>query len=162
MEIKVLVEISQGSNVKYELDHDTGRLSVDRFLYTSMSYPFNYGFIPETLADDGDPVDVIVVSQQEVLPGSMIKAIPIGVLLMEDEEGQDEKIVAVPTKKIDPLMGAYQEIEELPNFIKDKIKHFFENYKNLEPGKWVKIKDWAPRTRAEEIINKSFRTKNQG
>ncbi|MGC8981755.1 MAG: inorganic diphosphatase [Minisyncoccia bacterium] len=156
MELDVLIEISKNSNVKYELDKEKNRIRVDRFLYTSMVFPFNYGFIPETLADDGDPVDVIVLSYGEILPGSLIKVKPIGMLEMEDEAGKDEKVVAVPKEKVDPFWGKYENIEDIPQIYKDQIKHFFENYKTLEPGKWVKIKDWSGKDKAEELINKAI------
>jgi inorganic pyrophosphatase len=129
---------------------------VDRFLYTAMNFPFNYGFIPETLADDGDPVDVVVLSYASIFPGSLIKVMPVGVLEMEDEAGQDEKIIAVPLKKIDPFWGIYENIDDIPQIYKDQIKHFFENYKTLEPGKWVKIKNWLNKEKAEELINKAL------
>jgi inorganic pyrophosphatase len=156
MEVDVLIEISKNSNVKYELDKEENRIRVDRFLYTAMNFPFNYGFIPETLADDGDPVDVVVLSYASIFPGSLIKVIPIGVLEMEDEAGQDEKIIAVPLKKIDPFWGIYENIDDIPQIYKDQIKHFFENYKTLEPGKWVKIKNWLNKEKAEELINKAL------
>jgi inorganic pyrophosphatase len=156
MEVDVLIEISKNSNVKYELDKEKNRIRVDRFLYTAMNFPFNYGFIPETLADDGDPVDVVVLSYASIFPGSLIKVIPIGVLEMEDEAGQDEKIIAIPLKKIDPFWGIYENIDDIPQIYKDQIKHFFENYKTLEPGKWVKIKNWLNKEKAEELINKAL------
>jgi inorganic pyrophosphatase len=156
MEVDVLIEISKNSNVKYELDKEKNRIRVDRFLYTAMNFPFNYGFIPETLADDGDPVDVVVLSYASIFPGSLIKVMPIGVLEMEDEAGQDEKIIAVPLKKIDPFWGIYENIDDIPQIYKDQIKHFFENYKTLEPGKWVKIKNWLNKAKAEELINKAL------
>lgn len=156
MEVDVLIEISKNSNVKYELDKEKNRIRVDRFLYTAMAFPFNYGFIPETLADDGDPVDVAVLSYASILPGSLIKVVPIGVLEMEDEAGKDEKIIGVPLKKIDPFWGYYENIDEIPQIYKDQIKHFFENYKTLEPGKWVKIKNWLGKEKAEELINKAL------
>jgi len=156
MEVDVLIEISKNSNVKYELDKEKNRIRVDRFLYTAMNFPFNYGFIPETLADDGDPVDVVVLSYASIFPGSLIKVIPIGVLEMEDEAGQDEKIIAVPLKKIDPFWGIYENIDDIPQIYKYQIKHFFENYKTLEPGKWVKIKNWLNKEKAEELINKAL------
>jgi inorganic pyrophosphatase len=156
MEVDVLIEISKNSNVKYELDKEKNRIRVDRFLYTAMNFPFNYGFIPETLADDGDPLDVVVLSYASIFPGSLIKVMPIGVLEMEDEAGQDEKIIAVPLKKIDPFWGIYENIDDIPQIYKDQIKHFFENYKTLEPGKWVKIKNWLNKEKAEELINKAL------
>jgi len=153
-EIYVVIEIPQGSNIKYELDKENNVLFVDRFLHTSMVYPFNYGFIPQTLADDGDPVDVLVICENPVFPGSVIKAKPIGVLMMEDEAGKDEKIIAVPLPKIDPVEGNYNDIKDIPLAIKNKIKHFSEYYKSLEPGKWVKVKNWLGRESAEKIIEK--------
>lgn len=156
MEVDVLIEISKGSNVKYEFDKEKNRIRVDRFLYTSMFYPFNYGYIEETLADDGDPVDVLILSYESIIPGSLIKVKPIGVLEMEDEAGKDEKIIAVPKEKIDPFWGKFEDIDEIPEAYKNQIKHFFENYKTLEPGKWVKIKNWLNREEAEKIINKAF------
>lgn len=157
MEIDVLIEISKGSNVKYELDKEKNRIRVDRFLYTAMYYPFNYGFIEETLADDGDPVDVLILSYESILPGSLIRVKPIGVLEMEDEAGKDEKVIAVPKEKIDPFWGRYNDISEIPENYKNQIKHFFENYKTLEPGKWVKIKDWLNKEEAEKLIEKAIK-----
>lgn len=157
MEIDVLIEISKGSNVKYELDKEKNRIRVDRFLYTAMYYPFNYGFIEETLADDGDPVDVLILSYESILPGSLIRVKPIGVLEMEDEAGKDEKVIAVPKEKIDPFWGMYNDISEIPENYKNQIRHFFENYKTLEPGKWVKIKDWLNKEEAEKLIEKAIK-----
>jgi inorganic pyrophosphatase len=156
-EFYVIIEIPQGTSVKYELDKETGFLKVDRFLHTAMVYPFNYGFMPHTLADDGDPVDVLVICDLPVLSGSLIKVKPIGVLIMEDEAGLDEKILAVPVEKIDPIEGTYKDINEIPEAIKNKIKHFFENYKTLEPGKWVKVKDWLDRSEAIKRIEKAYK-----
>jgi inorganic pyrophosphatase len=156
-EILVVVEISKGSDVKYELDKESGVLMVDRFLYTSMVYPFNYGFIPQTLAEDGDPVDVLVLSEKSILPQAVLKAKPIGVLIMEDEAGQDEKIVAVPLAKIDPVYSRYDNINQLEDSTKNKIKHFFEYYKTLEPGKWVKVKKWLNKNDAEKMILKAIK-----
>ncbi len=155
-EINVLVEIPQGSSIKYEIDSDSGVVFVDRFLYTAFSYPFNYGSIPNTKADDGDPVDVLVLCDKTVGVGTVIPAVPIGMLEMEDEEGIDTKIIAVPTKKVDPDWGAYQDISEISQAIKDKIKHFFEHYKELEPGKWVKIKNWQGKQTALAEIKKGL------
>ena len=155
-EINVVIEIPKDGNIKYELDKDSGAIFVDRFLYTPMSYPFNYGFVPNTLAGDGDPVDVIVLSDQTLMPGVVIPSVVIGMLEMEDEEGIDTKILAVPTAKIDPLYGAYKDIADVPESIKNKIKHFFENYKTLEPNKWVKVKDWKGKTEAEEDVKKGL------
>lgn len=156
-EIYVLVEIPNGTSIKYELDKEKGVLFVDRFLHTPMVYPFNYGFIPQTLADDGDPLDALVLCDSSVMPGTVIRAKPIGMLFMEDEAGKDEKIIAVPVKKIDPIDGRYHDIKEIPEALKNKIKHFFEYYKNLEPGKWVKVKGWASRQEAEKLILKAVK-----
>ena len=156
-EFYVVVEIPKDTGVKYELDKELGIIFVDRFLHTAMVYPFNYGFIPRTLADDGDPVDVLIICDFSVFPGSVIKTKPIGVLLMEDEGGFDEKIIAVPVEKIDPIEGSYEDIDQLPEAIKNKIKHFFENYKSLEPGKWVRVKDWFGKNKAIELIEKAYK-----
>src|SRR3989344_9542370 len=127
-EVNVFIEIPQGVSVKYELDKDSGLIFVDRFLYTAMQYPFNYGFIPNTLAGDGDPVDVLVLSEHAVAPGTVIPSVVIGFLEMEDEAGIDTKVLAVPTKKIDPFFGSFTDIKDVPEAIKNKVKHFFENY----------------------------------
>ena len=155
-EVNVVIEIPLGSNIKYEVDKETGVIFVDRILYTSMFYPFNYGFIPGTLEEDGDPVDVLVVGYEPVHPGTVIKAKPIGVLEMVDEEGPDAKIVAVPIEKIDPRFKGVEDISQLPEIIRDKIKHFFEHYKELEPGKWTKVKDWKGAKEAKERIRKAI------
>ena len=156
-QINVFVEIPQGSSIKYELDKDSGVIFVDRFLYTAFSYPFNYGFIPDTHAEDGDPVDVLVICDKTVVPGVVIPCVPIGMLEMEDEEGIDTKIIAVPTQKIDPVYGVWKDITDVPQAIKDKIKHFFEHYKELEPGKWVKLKEWKGKKDAEASIQKGLK-----
>lgn len=156
-EVNVFVEIPKDSNIKYELDKESGVIFVDRFLYTAMSYPFNYGFVPNTLADDGDPLDILVLSEQSIMPGAVIPAKVIGMLEMEDEAGIDTKILAVPTKKIDPVWGILESIDQVPEGIKNKLKHFFENYKTLEPGKWIKIQDWQGRDVALEAVQKSLK-----
>ncbi|HEV2339298.1 MAG TPA: inorganic diphosphatase [Patescibacteria group bacterium] len=155
--VNVLIEIPKDNNIKYELDKDSGLILVDRFLYTAMSYPFNYGFVPNTLAQDGDPIDVIVLSEHAVVPGSVIPSVVIGMLEMEDEEGIDTKILAVPTAKVDPLFGIYKNIDDVPEAIKKKIKHFFENYKSLEPGKWVKLKEWKDKSDAIAAVKESLK-----
>lgn len=155
-EVNVVIEIPKDGNIKYEFDKETGAIMVDRFLYTAMAYPFNYGFIPNTLAGDGDPSDVIVLSEHPVFPGSVIPAVLIGMLEMEDEEGVDTKLLAVPTKKIDPLYGVLQNITDVAEATKNKLRHFFENYKTLEPGKWVKLKDWKDKSAALEDIRKAL------
>jgi len=156
-EINVVIEIPAGSNIKYEVDEKSGAIFVDRFLYTAMNYPFNYGFIPSTAAKDGDPVDVLVLSSRSVAPGTVFKAKPIGMLAMEDEEGVDTKIVAIPTAKVDPVFGNYQEVDQLPRLYKDQIKHFFEHYKDLEPGKWVKVTGWQDAQAAKADISKAVK-----
>jgi len=158
-EINVFVEIPKDNNIKYELDKDSGVIMVDRFLYTAMSYPFNYGFVPNTLADDGDPLDVLVLSEHAVMPGTVIPSVVIGMLEMDDEEGGDTKVLAVPTVKVDPLYGVYKDITDVPEAIKNKVKHFFENYKTLEPKKWVKIKEWKDKSTALEAVKKSLAAK---
>jgi inorganic pyrophosphatase len=155
--VNVFVEIPKDSDIKYELDKDSGLIFVDRFLYTAMSYPFNYGFVPNTLADDGDPLDILVLSEKQVAPGVVIPSQIIGMLEMEDEEGIDTKVLAVPTKKVDPLYGEFKDMTDVPEAIKNKLKHFFENYKTLEPGKWVKIKDWKPKAEALKALKASMK-----
>ena len=154
--INALIEIPKGSNIKYELDKESGAIFLDRILYGSQFYPANYGFVPNTLADDGDPIDVLVLSSEAVVPGCIIKSRIIGVFIMEDENGQDEKIVAVPTVKLDPKMAKINSLEDLPEVELSQIKHFFETYKDLEPGKWVKVTGFEGREKAIELINKSI------
>jgi inorganic pyrophosphatase len=154
-EINVFIEIPQGSSIKYELDKELGIIKVDRILYTSMFYPFNYGFIPNTQADDGDPVDVLLISSMPFNPGVIVSSRPIGLLEMEDEAGLDNKIIAVPEAKVDPVFAATSNAaEDLDEYIKQRIKHFFESYKELEPGKWVKAKEFIGKEKAEEEIKK--------
>lgn len=156
-EVNVVVEIPQDGSIKYEVDKDSGYIFVDRFLYTAFTYPFNYGFVPGTQAGDGDPMDVLVISSKSVSAGMVIPTVPIGMLEMEDEEGVDEKIIAVPTKKVDPYYGIWTEISDVPEALKNKIKHFFEHYKELEPDKWVKIKNWKPKKDALTAIKSSLK-----
>lgn len=152
--LKFFIEIPQGSGVKYEVDEKTGELAVDRFLFTSEVYPANYGFIKNTQAEDGDPADILVIAGQSVVPGCVIKGQIIGMLKMEDEEGIDHKFVGVPLAKIDPIYGNWQDINDIPEVIKNRIKHFFETYKALEPNKWVKVKNWLGRAEALEKLEK--------
>ncbi|WP_297444362.1 inorganic diphosphatase [Desulfurobacterium sp.] len=154
-DIYAVIEIPQGSNIKYEVDKESGTVFVDRFLFTPMFYPANYGFVPNTLADDGDPIDVLVISRAPVVPGSVIRCRPIGVLIMEDESGQDEKILAVPVDKLDLKYKAVKEITDLPEAVLNEIKHFFEHYKDLEPGKWVKLKEYKGSEEAKALIIKA-------
>lgn len=155
-EVNVFIEIPQGSSVKYELDKTTGILTVDRFLYTAFTYPCNYGFIPNSHAEDGDPTDVLVLSSAVVQAGVVLPARPIGMLEMEDEAGKDTKIVAVPTVKIDPFFAHIQDIKDLEEATRAKIKHFFEYYKTLEPGKWVKVQNWQGKEAAHRVIAKDL------
>lgn len=154
-EVNVVIEIPINSGVKYELDKETGVLFVDRILYTSMVYPFNYGFIPGTLEEDGDPVDILVVSYDPLLPGSVIKARPVGVLETEDEKGRDAKIVAVPSEKIDPRFQGIRDVSDLPEAVRQRIEHFFQHYKELEKGKWVRVVGWRGRSEALERIKQA-------
>lgn len=155
-DIYVVVEIPQDSPIKYELDKESGAIFVDRFLFTAMHYPFNYGFIPQTLADDGDPVDVLVISRYAVVPGSVIRCRPIGALQMRDEEGVDTKLLAVPHSKLDLTYEGIKSYEDLPKILLDKIKHFFEHYKELEPGKWVKVEEFKGVEFAYEEIKRGI------
>ncbi|MBI2028754.1 MAG: inorganic diphosphatase [Candidatus Levybacteria bacterium] len=159
-EINVFIEIPQGVSVKYELDKDSGVIFVDRFLFTEMEYPFNYGFVPGTLAMDGDPVDVLVLSSKPVIPGVVILSKPIGMLEMEDEKGIDNKVIAVPVPKVDQKFKNYNDINDIPIKTKEEIKYFFENYKKTEPGKWVKVKEWKGREAAIEEIRKAIGNKS--
>lgn len=156
-EVNVFVEIPQGSYIKYELDKTSGVVMVDRFSYTACAYPFNYGFVPSTSAEDGDPVDVLVISTYPVQSGTVIPARPIGMLEMEDEEGIDTKILAVPTKKVDPFYSKIESIDDLDEMTKNKIKHFFDHYKELEPNKWVKTRNFLGKEKAFEAIKKSMK-----
>lgn len=152
-EINVIIEIPMNHDpIKYEFDKDSGAIMVDRFIQVSMHYPCNYGFVPHTLSDDGDPIDVMVVSNYPVVPGCVIKCRPIGVLIMEDESGQDEKIIAVPTSKLDITFDAVKSIDDLSEILKARIMHFFEHYKDLEKGKWVKIKGFEGVSSAKNLI----------
>ncbi len=154
--VNAVIEIPQGSNIKYEIDKASGAIFLDRILYGCNFYPANYGFIPNTLADDGDPIDILVLSSVSVTPGCVIKSKVIGVLVMEDESGKDEKILAVPTLKLDPEMGRIEKIEDLPEIVIQRIKHFFETYKDLEPRKWVKVTGYEGKEKAVEYIKKAI------
>ena len=156
-EINAVIEIPYGSNIKYEIDKASGALCVDRVLYGAMFYPANYGFVPNTLADDGDPADVLVLNEYPLVAGSVIPCRLIGVLMMEDENGMDEKLLAVPVSKIDPRYEGIKSISDLPKATLDKIKNFFETYKLLEPNKWVKVKDFASAAEAEKILDKAIK-----
>lgn len=155
-EINVLIEIPKSSLVKYEIDKETGLLVVDRFIYTAMGYPFNYGYLPNTKSKDGDAVDVMVISTYPVQAGSILPSRVIGVLEMEDEAGIDNKIIAVPTKKVDPFYASIQDLSDLNEATKNLIKHFFENYKDIEPGKWTKVRNFLGKEDAWREINESM------
>jgi inorganic pyrophosphatase len=156
-DVNAIVEIPQGGPpIKYELDKASGALFVDRFLHTSMSYPANYGFIPHTISEDGDPCDVLVITQVPVASGAVVRCRPIGVLLMEDENGPDEKIIAVPVDELNPFYTGVRSFEDLPLILREQITHFFRHYKDLEEGKWVKIQRWAGPEEALALIDKAI------
>jgi len=157
-DLKVYIEIPEGSRVKYELDEETGELCIDRFMPTAMGYPVNYGLIQGTLGQDGDALDALVFLNQPIMPGVVIKCKPIGVLGMEDEEGIDHKILCVPAKtKIDPVCGAWKSLDDITDAKKAEIKHFFEHYKDLEKGKWVKLSGWHDIKKAEKLIEEAVK-----
>ena len=152
-DINVVVEIPLGgAPVKYELDKASGALFVDRFLHTAMFYPGNYGFVPGTLSEDGDPCDVLVVGQVPVVPGAIIRCRPVGALKMKDEAGGDEKIVAVPVDELHPFYTGVKSYKDLPPLVCDQIGHFFQHYKDLEKGKWVTVANWLDARGAERVV----------
>ncbi len=158
-DIYVVVEIPQDADpIKYEVDHDTGMVFVDRFMPTPMFYPCNYGFINQTLSLDGDPLDVLVKTPYPVVPGSVIRCRPVGILHMSDEAGKDAKLIAVPHGKLYPAYDDIQDIDDLPALFKNRIQHFFEHYKDLEKGKWVKVDGWGNKEEAiKEILESAAR-----
>jgi inorganic pyrophosphatase len=152
-DVHVVIEIPLGGTpVKYELDKKSGALMVDRFLHTAMFYPGNYGFIPQTLSDDGDPCDVLVVSQVQVVPGAVVRCRPVGALMMKDEAGGDEKIIAVPVDALAPFYKDVRSYRDLPPIMCEQIAHFFQHYKDLEKGKWVTIAKWLDVEAAEQLV----------
>lgn len=152
-EINVIIEIpAHADPIKYEVDKDSGALFVDRFMSTCMHYPCNYGYVPHTLSEDGDPVDVLVPTPFPLLAGSVIRCRPIGVLKMTDESGVDAKLLAVPVDKLSPIYRGISEATELPELLRNQIQHFFEHYKDLEPGKWVKVDGWDNAAAAKQEI----------
>jgi len=155
MEILVFVEIPKGSRLKFEFDEKLNSIKLDRVLYGPNYFPFEYGFIKDTLGEDGDPLDCVLLSSFPTFPGCLVKARPIGFLEMEDEEGIDNKILAVPVEKIDPRFKEIQDVNDLADHLKKEIKEFFETYKRLEPGKWVKLRDFKERALAEKIIQEA-------
>jgi inorganic pyrophosphatase len=160
-DVNVVIEVPVGGEpIKYELDKEAGTLVVDRFLYTAMRYPGNYGFIPHTLSDDGDPCDVRVANTRAIVPGAVMSVRPVGVLLMEDEAGGDEKILAVPSSKLTQRYDRIKNYSDLPDITLHQIQHFFEHYKDLEPNKWVKILRWADADYARKLITESIESAN--
>ena len=156
-EVNVVVEVPVGGEpIKYEMHKPSGALVVDRFLYTAMRYPGNYGFIPHTLSEDGDPCDVLIANQRGLLPGSVIAVRPVGVLKMQDEAGGDEKIIAVPVPKLTRRYEHIFEYTDLPGISRNQIQHFFEHYKDLESSKWVKVLGWGDATEARRIISEAI------
>ncbi len=152
-DVNVIVEVPVGGHpIKYELDKEAGTLVVDRFLYTPMTYPGNYGFVPHTLSLDGDPIDVLIANSRPLVPGCVISVRPIGVLVMEDDGGQDEKVIAVPSRGVSARFDNVNNYTDLPDITLQQIQHFFEHYKDLEPGKWVKIGDWMDAAIAKKMI----------
>ncbi|MDM9627326.1 inorganic diphosphatase [Rhizobium sp. S152] len=152
-DVNVIVEVPVGGHpIKYEMDKEAGTLVVDRFLYTPMTYPGNYGFVPHTLSEDGDPIDVLIASTRPLVPGCVINVRPIGVLKMEDNSGKDEKIIAVPSPKLTMRYDKVKDYTDLPEITVKQIEHFFEHYKDLEPGKWVKIFGWGDAKEAGALI----------
>jgi inorganic pyrophosphatase len=159
-DINVIIEITGGAAggapVKYEIDKDSGAVFVDRVVNTPMFYPCNYGFVPNTLHADGDPTDVLVICDFPLQPGVVIRCRPVGVLKMEDDGGMDDKLIAVPVVKVDPFQAHINDLDDIPQKTRDRIKHFFEHYKDLEEGKWVKVIGWGHRAEAEEILATSL------
>jgi inorganic pyrophosphatase len=162
-EVNVIVEVPVGGEpIKYEMDKEAGNLVVDRFLYTSMRYPGNYGFIPHTLSGDGDPVDVLIANQRGIVPGAVIAVRPIGVFLMQDEAGVDEKIIAVPVKRLTRRYDGVLNYTQLPEITVKQIEHFFEHYKDLETDKWVKPLGWGDAENAKRIILEGVERAREG
>jgi inorganic pyrophosphatase len=156
-DVNVIIEVPVGGNpIKYELDKEAGTLVVDRFLYTPMAYPGNYGFVPHTLSEDGDPIDVLVCNTRPLVPGCVINVRPIGVLIMEDNAGQDEKVIAVPSHALTKRYDSVRNASDLPEITLQQIEHFFEHYKDLEPGKWVKIGDWRGADESKRLITEAI------
>ncbi len=156
-EVYVVVENGKGGNpVKYEIDKDSGAVFVDRFMYTAMRYPGNYGFIPHTLSEDGDPVDILVLGDTPVIPTAVMSVRPIGVLIMEDEQGMDEKIIAVPVDELLPDQEEIKSYKDLSKIKREQIEHFFKHYKDLEPGKWVKVGSWGDVDDAKRLIEEGI------
>ncbi len=154
--VNAIIEVPLNSSIKYEFDKDAGAVCVDRVLYSAVHYPANYGFVPNTLSDDGDPADVLVLCDYPLQAGCYIKCRIIGVLMTEDESGGDEKLIAVPTTKIDPTYAKIEDIDDIPQAQLDRIKNFFETYKMLEPDKWVKVSGFKDKKSAAEILERAI------
>ncbi len=162
-DINVIIEVPVGGEpIKYEMDKESGTLFVDRFLYTSMRYPGNYGFVPHTLSDDGDPIDVLVANTRAITPGAVVNCRPIGVLLMKDEAGGDEKVVAVPSTRLTRRYENVHEVSDLPQITLDQISHFFAHYKDLEKAKWVEVERWGDAAEARQLIQEAIDRGQQG
>lgn len=160
-DVNVIIEVPVGGQpIKYELDKNAGTLVVDRFLYTPMTYPGNYGFVPHTLSEDGDPIDVLVCNTRQLIPGCVINVRPIGALMMEDDSGMDEKIIAVPSSHLTRRYERVRDYSDLPEITLQQIQHFFEHYKDLEPGKWVKTGGWMGADIAGKMINDAIARAN--
>ena len=161
-DFNVVIEISMHAEpIKYEVDKESGAVFVDRFMSTAMHYPCNYGYIPHTIAGDGDPVDVLVMSQFALPPGVVVRCRPIGMLKMTDEAGEDAKLLAVPVDKLTPMYRSVTSPRDLPQIILDQISHFFEHYKDLEPGKFVKVQGWGDIEDAKREIMQGVKTYNE-
>lgn len=155
-DVNVIVEVPIGGEpIKYEMHKTAGALVVDRFLYTAMRYPGNYGFIPHTLSGDGDPCDVLVANTRAIIPGAVINVRPVGVLMMEDNAGEDEKIIAVPSRHLTQRYDRVANYTDLPQITLQQVEHFFAHYKDLEPGKWVKIIRWGDKDDAHRLIREA-------
>jgi inorganic pyrophosphatase len=154
--VLAIIEVPLNSNIKYELDKDSGAIFVDRILYSAVHYPANYGFVADTLSDDGDPADILVLGSAPLQAGSVIKCRLVGVLMTEDESGGDEKLLAVPVTKIDPTYADIQDLNDVPEATLNRIKNFFETYKMLEPNKWVKVTGFEGKAKATEILEKAI------
>lgn len=153
--VKAIIEIPCGSNIKYEVEKESGAVVLDRVMHSAMYYPANYGFVNKTLSQDGDPADILVLAEYPMQAGCVVNCRLVGVLIMEDESGIDEKLLAVPTSKIDPTFNEIQDLEDIPKHTLAKIKNFFETYKMLEPNKWVKVKDFANKAEAVRILEEA-------
>jgi inorganic pyrophosphatase len=161
-DVNVIIEVPIGGEpIKYEMDKAAGTLVVDRFLHTPMRYPGNYGFVPHTLSDDGDPIDVLVANTRPIVPGAVINVRPVGVLKMQDEAGGDEKVLAVPMPKLTQRYAHVMNYTDLPEITLQQMQHFFEHYKDLEPGKWVKVLGWGDATEAKRMITEAIEREKQ-